>query len=86
MPASPPEADLGDVNRDRPAEIRQRAGLPSPSGGEAEAQDKEALRLRPECLKAHYGSAILFENKGGLARAEDRCKEALRISLPRPYG
>ncbi len=40
----------------------------------------------PEYLKADYGSAILFENKGGLARAEDRCKEALRISLPRPYG
>ncbi len=46
----------------------------------------EALRLRPEYLKADYGSAILFENKGGLARAEDRCKEALWISLPRPYG
>ncbi len=46
----------------------------------------EAFRLRPKCLNAHYGSAILFENKGGLARAEDRCKEALRISLPRPYG
>ena len=48
--------------------LRRRAGLPSPSGGEAEAHDNEALRLRPEYLKTHYGSAILFENKGGLAR------------------
>ncbi len=66
--------------------LRRRGRSPSPSGGEAEAHDNEALRLRPEYLEAHYGSAILFENKGGLARAEDRCKEALRISLPRPYG
>ncbi len=85
MPASPPRAGLGDVNRDPPAAIRQRARLPSPSGGEAEAHD-EALRLRPECLKAQCGSAIPFENRGGLARAEDRCKEALGILLPRLYG